>query len=547
MANCDKEGAYMHCKRATLVINPRMGQNLAKLTDVLAVLSAAGWQTEVAIKEYGGHSMELANAAAEDKCDLVIAYGGDGTLNQVINGVMNAKKTQSVVGVIPGGTANLWAGDVGVPSDPVQAALALVNSEDHQVDLGYVAVEEITFPDGQCVPVKGNQKKLLSKARHHFLLMAGIGLDAAVMSQVPQSLKYQVGALAVGLSVAKELPQQRPFPIEVRATSDTHSNDMVWSGQAVQVIIGNTRRYAIVLEMTPEAYIDDGMLDVCVITEGKPLSTMQQLSSLILHRQPDNVTSEYFQGAHLSIKVPASISLELDGNFIKLKDYLSKKDYEAIQQTGDLEHVMITYRFDALPQAITLAIPRTYSGELFEHPDEDVTHNGHAKHDTVAEEKKLLETAVERSATHQAENEAPLQSTAQEHTISHETKSAHPLQTETTSRETHEPAKRENERGRILPEVVEALLAHGRRVSVVGKVPDPAKKQTYIIAGTSSKPLSGDAVPVAVVVNDKTTIFDRDGNRLGYEAMAQLHTGTVIVVEGSKSKRGVIQASRLVI
>jgi YegS/Rv2252/BmrU family lipid kinase len=535
----------MHCKRATLVINPRLGQNLAKITDVLAVLSAAGWQTEVAIKEYGGHSMELANAAAGDRCDLIVAYGGDGTLNQVINGVMNAKKPQSVVGVIPGGTANLWAGDVGIPSDPVQATLALVNSQEHQVDLGYVAVEEITFPDGRCVALKGNKRKLISKARHHFLLMAGLGLDAAVMSQVSQSLKYQVGALAVGLSAAKELPQQRPFPIEVRATSDTHSNDMVWNGHAVQVIVGNTRRYAIVLEMTPEAYIDDGMLDVCVITEGKPLSTMQQISSLILQRKPDNVTSEYFHGAHLSIKVPASISLELDGNFIKLKDYLPKKDYEAIQQTGDLEQVMITYRFDALPQAITLAIPRTYSGELFEHPDQEITHNGHARHhNTVAEEKKLLEAALERSATHRVEHDAPLQSAAQERTAAHVTKSAPLAQTESA---THEPDKRETEQNKILPEVVEALLEHGRKVSVVGKAPNPDKKQTYIIAGTSPKPLSGDHQPVAVVVNGKTTIFDRNGQRIAHEAIEQLQAGALIVVEGSKSKRGVIEASRLVI
>jgi len=54
----------MKCKKACLVINPRAGQNLAKLNDVLAVLSAAGWNTDIAIKEYGGHTMELATKSA---------------------------------------------------------------------------------------------------------------------------------------------------------------------------------------------------------------------------------------------------------------------------------------------------------------------------------------------------------------------------------------------------------------------------------------------------------------------------------------------------
>ncbi len=118
----------MRCKKACLVINPRAGENLTKLMDILAVLSAAGMKTDIELKEYGGQTMELATKAAEDNYDLVIAYGGDGTVNQVVNGVMNAKGQHSVVGVIPGGTANVWASEVSIPDDAVKAALALVES-----------------------------------------------------------------------------------------------------------------------------------------------------------------------------------------------------------------------------------------------------------------------------------------------------------------------------------------------------------------------------------------------------------------------------------
>jgi YegS/Rv2252/BmrU family lipid kinase len=518
----------MHCKKAALVINPRTGQNLAKITDVLAVLAAAGWKTELGIKEYGGHSMLLANEAAEGNSDLVIAYGGDGTVNQIVNGVVNSKR-HSVVGVIPGGTANLWAGDTGIPKDPVEAALALVDSEPRKVDIGRVTVQELTFPEGRRVPVKGASKRLLKKERHHFLLMAGLGMDAAVMSGVSKPLKYQLGPLAVGLSAAKELPEQRPFPVEIVTTGERGKDELVWTGEASQIIVGNTRRYAIVLEMTPNAYIDDGVLDVCVITNGGAISTMQQVSSLLLRRKPDNVSSEFFRGAHIGIRVPASVPLELDGSTINLKDYLSKADYAALQDVDDLESVKVTYRFDSLPEAIAIAIPRTYSGELFEH-DANVEREHSHQVDTV-----------EEPAKYTREQEPDEQTELQEHTTHHVTQ---PLQRERSQKETlTQPANRE------AAQLVDALLDKGRRVQVVGKAPNPAEPHTYIVAGHTPKrsSRSGDTTPVAVVINQKTRLFNREGTHVSQDELMQLQQGDVLIVEGKKSKRGVIAATRLIL
>src|SRR5438132_8565319 len=159
----------MKCKKACLVINPHAGQNVTKIAELIAVLSAAGWSTDITIKEYGGHSMELAARAAKDDYDLVIGYGGDGTVNQVLNGVMNVKGHRSIVGVIPGGTANVWAAEVGVPNDPVQAALTLVNSEARKVDIGYVDVQGLAFPgitqDDREKKIRKRKVKAASKAQ----------------------------------------------------------------------------------------------------------------------------------------------------------------------------------------------------------------------------------------------------------------------------------------------------------------------------------------------------------------------------------------------
>jgi len=216
----------MQSQRVCLVINPRDGQNLAKLPAILAVFSAAGWHTDVVLKEYGSHAMELATEAAI-AYDIVIGYGGDGTLNQVVNGMMNGKeKKKSLVGVLPGGTANVWATEVSVPSDPVKAALTLVSSEARKADVGHVEVPTLTFlatPQGneeqppiQATPgaiAQVRKVKHAAKARHHFLLMAGLGIDAAVMGQVDKTLKHRMGVLSVGIAAAEKVPEQHAFSV----------------------------------------------------------------------------------------------------------------------------------------------------------------------------------------------------------------------------------------------------------------------------------------------------------------------------------------------
>ncbi len=542
----------MRAKNASVVINPRTGQNIAKITDVLAVLSAAGWKTNIAIKEYGGHTMELANEAANDGRNLIIAYGGDGTLNQVVNGVLTSKGPHSIVGVIPGGTANVWAGEVGIPIDPVKAALSLVNSEARKVDIGHVEIGNIVFPgtNGQAQnhtsseeqktakkkikPSKGN-----SKGKHHFLLMAGLGIDAAIMGNVSKPLKYRIGPLAVGLSAAKELPTHHSFPIEIRTGSNSHDAEPTWKGEASQVVIGNTRRYGDIAEMTPDAYIDDGVLDVCVITAGDPLSTMQQLSSILLRRKPDNLSAEYFHGAHLSITVPVTVPMQLDGSAVRLKDYLEKADYEAIQQAPTTEHIMITYRFDALPHALEVAIPNAYNDALFESSN------------------SRDESAQQRSNDHVNEHESHKKSHIKTH---HHHKQEPNPQTETQQRteaeesqpiaqldgKQEENKKREDDIRKELPGLVSSLLTAGRKVTVVGKAPNPEKKDTYIIAGGTVKQATGEIKPVAVVVNADTTILNREGGRVSLDAVRNAQEGMVLVVEGRKSKRGVIEATRMV-
>jgi YegS/Rv2252/BmrU family lipid kinase len=500
----------MHHQRACLVINPREGQNLSKLTGILAVFAAASWHTDIALKEYGGHTMELATKAANQDYNLVIAYGGDGTLNQVINGVMNSKKQKCIVGVLPGGTVNQWAAEVSVPQDPVKAALALVSSDVRKVDVAHVEVTSLTFPpptqeeqepaiqDTRDNKAHKSTGKSPSNARHHYLLMSGLGIDAAIMGRVNKTLKHRIGVAAVGLTATKQVPEQHVFPVEIRVTMKGSESERIWQGEALQVIIGNTRRYANMVEITADASIDDGMLDACVITAGDPLSTMQQIASLLFRRKPDNQTAQFFRGQRLSIRVPASIALHLDGSAVKLKDYLSKSDRKAVQNAEDAERVLVTYQFDALPSALQVAIPRTYDDALFES----------SHHESTPQPQEQDETMSDAS-------QQPTTSSTGEQQLQHEQ--------------------------------IDTLLEEGRKVTIVGVTPHDDEKHMYIVAGTTSKAGTGETIPVAICIDNGTTLQKRSGEPVAAAEVNHLQENAEIVVVGKKSKRGVLHATLVLV
>jgi hypothetical protein len=217
--------------------------------------------------------------------------------------------------------------------------------------------------------------------------------------------------------------------------------------------------------------------------------------------------------------------MQLDGSTVKLKDYLNSSDYDTLHQARDVEHIMVTYRFDAMPHALEVAIPCTYDNALFEQSG------------NVGDGKSLVKSHPQK------DDEVP--TAKQRHTEEEESSSSsqvHQLESHPQKQGKHTEDVQE-----ASPELVNALFKDGRKVVVIGKAPDIEKKQTYIIAGNAPKRTTGEMRPVAVVVNSNTAVFDREGIQVSSEAIQELQEGVTIIVEGKKSKRGVIQASRLVL
>jgi hypothetical protein len=249
--------------------------------------------------------------------------------------------------------------------------------------------------------------------------------------------------------------------------------------------------------MTSEASIDDGMLDVCVVMAGDALSTMRQITSLLVRHRPDNQNTQFFRGAHLSIRIPASIGLQLDGSAVNLKDYLSKSDRGALQRTQEAEHVLVTYRFAALPGVLHVAIPSTYDGPLFEKSHQEETPQ-------TSEQQRSVSASEKQPAT-----------------------------SSPSGQQSHEQSS--------------AQLDRGRKVTVVGVATCSEKKCSFIVAATTSKSSTGEIMPVAICIDEYTELLKRTGEPAAARDVQGLQEGAEIVVEGKKSKREVIHATRAVV
>jgi hypothetical protein len=197
------------------------------------------------------------------------------------------------------------------------------------------------------------------------------------------------------------------------------------------------------------------------------------------------------------IRAPASIDLQLDGSRVELDDGSPASERTERRQEKNPEAVMVTYRFDAIPGALRMAIPCTYNGELFG--------NGSAK--------EIVRPPKQQSADQDA----------------------------------FRAGMRKSKDVRHQPQRLDAMLKHGKRVTVVGVGLNPERKTTYIVAGEISEKKTGPSKPVAVRIDHDTTLVGPTGQPLPITFAAGLLENTVIVVEGKQSKRGVVRAKRVIV
>lgn len=267
-------------RRIQLIANPVAGGDaLAKIKQAQVCLAEQGDRVELFLTGARNDAKSAAREAKSAGFDLIVAAGGDGTLNEVINGLV---PSAIPLAFIPLGTTNVFALEAGIPLDiPGACRVALTGA-----------------PTPVCLGRAGDAR---------FLLMAGAGFDAEVVRRVDPRLKRYLGKLAYVIGALRVFFGPPTSPIEV----ELEDGSLLTGGT---VVIGNGRFYGGRFSVTPNASLFAAELEVCLLPNAGRLSLLHSLVRMILHRPLFVAGARLFKARHITLR-GAGVPVQLDGDF----------------------------------------------------------------------------------------------------------------------------------------------------------------------------------------------------------------------------------------
>ncbi len=266
--------------KVKLIANPVAGGDArSKIDRAVAWLQGSGVDVDLFLTEKRGDALQAARDAKAGGYDRIIAAGGDGTLNEVINGLV---PSAIPLAFIPFGTTNVFALEVGLPFDVEQACEVALHGQARPVCLG-----------------------LAGDAR--FLLMAGIGFDAEVVAGVNLALKRRVGKLAYLVSSLAVLLRSGLGTIEVVDEQGRHY-------QGCSAIIGNGRYYGGRFLITPAASLQEDTLEVCLFRSRGRLGFLYSMIKVAFGRPLTEKEVWRFKGRELAF-TGFKAAVQLDGDY----------------------------------------------------------------------------------------------------------------------------------------------------------------------------------------------------------------------------------------
>jgi diacylglycerol kinase (ATP) len=248
-------------QNALLIHNPNAGNGgngrRALLDEARRIFAAGGIHTDLAETTKAGDATEIAQRANEEKRQLVIACGGDGTLNEVVNGLAGQKNGHRVpLALLPGGTANVLAKELKLPWDIPSAAEMLVHGVVREIPLG------LATPLNEPTKTK------------YFLSVAGAGPDGMIVYSIDLDLKARVGILAYWWQGAREAFRYRFQHFRVVAAGKEVDSSLV--------VVGRTKHYGGPFKITTEADLYEDQFELLALTSQSGLRYLSYLPSLWL-------------------------------------------------------------------------------------------------------------------------------------------------------------------------------------------------------------------------------------------------------------------------
>jgi diacylglycerol kinase (ATP) len=261
------------------------------------VLRGGTFAFETTMTKWRGHGAELARDAIAAGCNLVIAVGGDGTIHDVVNGMVSdggSAKPDVALGIIPCGTGADFVRTVGLPSEMGAAARHLARTGSSRlIDIG-----EVSYQAGG------------RETHRYFINVAGLGFAAEVAERAGRGGKHGSGTLPYLTALAISLLRSRSKPVSVRI------DGRQMQAESNSVIIGNGKYFGGGMCVAPQARLDDGQLDVIVVGHLSPLELLWHTPKLYRGAHLDLRQVHAFRGQVISVESTQRLLLQADGELL---------------------------------------------------------------------------------------------------------------------------------------------------------------------------------------------------------------------------------------
>lgn len=260
--------------KTCIILNPAARSERAR--QAISKIQSLARDVVFKLTEGPGDAEAQAERAVEQGYETIIAAGGDGTINEVVNGIDTAPVN---LGLLPIGTINVFAMELGIPFDLPKAWEVIRAGKVRTIDLA-------------------------SANDHRFVQLAGIGLDAQIVARTAWESKKALGPLSYLLTATQVVAEKPP---KLRVTWDSHHVDGSF------VLVGNGRFYGGPFQLFTEADLEDGLLDVCVFQQMNYIALMRYFRGVLFGVHTKFTDVKYFKTKALRVESEGHVPVEVDG------------------------------------------------------------------------------------------------------------------------------------------------------------------------------------------------------------------------------------------
>lgn len=281
--------------KIAFIIHGKARQKQILIDEINSIFDKSTFQVKISETEFGQHAISLAEDAANEGFVYIIACGGDGTLNEVLNGVLKSNQPNVKLGLLPKGSGNDFIKTARSPDSFEALRISILRSNVKKIDVGFA---KFISKDGQ-------------ETSRYFINIADVGIGGVIAQQLAESTKLFGAVVTYQYFIIKNFLTYRPQPLKV--TGD----DFEYSGNIMNFCAANAKYFGSGLGVAPDANISDGLLNAVAIGEVSLVDYLKNFPDLKKCKPLVHPAINYYTSKSLVFESTAHrVPIDMDGEFI---------------------------------------------------------------------------------------------------------------------------------------------------------------------------------------------------------------------------------------